>query len=200
MTASFPALDDFELIARYTDQPSRLPAAARVAALRLSCDSNVIAYALIDLDEQLRLNEGWLVLTPSSVVCLHPEREPFAAPRKAVKGCAVERGVSCNTLRVDLSGDTAPLLARYTQRQSSAVERIVALLEHDSIEGEPPAGGDAADTADERYAAEVVRPLRDAQALVSRNGLFIIARLLRYLLPYKRQLGLGLGAAALITL
>ncbi|MEY2932648.1 MAG: hypothetical protein RL033_3397 [Pseudomonadota bacterium] len=207
MTVSLPALDDFELIARYTDQPSRLPPAARVAALRLSCDSNVIAYALIDLDEQLRLNESWLVLTASSVVCLRAEQEPFAAPRKAVTGCTVERGVSCNTLRVDLGSETSPLLARYTQRQSSAVERIVALVENDSIEGDSIEGdrvqGDgteAASGADARYAAAVVRPLREAQALVSRNGLFIIARLLRYLLPYRRQLTIGLGAAGLITL
>jgi ATP-binding cassette subfamily B protein len=83
-------------------------------------------------------------------------------------------------------------VARYTQRQRTAVERVVAMLD-----GVAPV---AALDADALYAAEVVRPIRQAQALVSKNGLFIILRLLRYLLPYRRHLTFGLGAAGVITL
>jgi len=196
MASALPVLDDFELIERYTDQPARLPAELGSLLLRATGEAP-IRYALVDLDERLQLSERWLALTPSCIVALAPGEPPLIYRRASVRGCATDRGLSCNTLRIELEGETAPLLARFTQRQRSAVERVVAALEGDTLEEHR---GDDRAQADRSYAAEVVRPLRNAQALVSRSGLFIIARLLRYLLPYRRQLGLGLGAAALITL
>jgi len=189
---SLPALDDFELIDRYLDQPSRLPASVRLAVASRTGEAVVLAYALVDLDAQLRLSEAWLVLTPGHLVSVPAAAAPEAHARFAVQRCTIERGLSCNTLRVELRGETGPLLARYTQRQRSAVEKLVAALEGDAVR--------PAEDPDQSYATEVVRPLRLAQALVSRNGLAIIARLLSYLLPYRRELCLGLGAAALITL
>jgi ATP-binding cassette, subfamily B, bacterial len=191
MASALPSLDDFELIDRYTDQPARLPDEQREALARATGVAPV-AYALVDLDARLQLCSSWLALTPEYVVWLPAGEAPLARLRTRVRSCSIERGLSCNTLRIELDGEAAPLLARYTQRQRSAVERLVALLEGDGV--------DADVDADRSYAAEVVRPLRNAQALVSRNGLFIIARLLGYLLPYRRQLTLGLGAAAVITL
>src|SRR6185295_1210083 len=142
-------------------------------------------YALVDLDERLQLTQRWLALTPRFVVALVPGQAPVARARAALQSCSIERGLSCNTLRIELEGESVPLLARYTQRQRSAVEKLVAALEGDTVEPaaagektsceEPPDPGAAADRS---YAAEVVRPLRNAQALVSRSGLFIIARLL----------------------
>ncbi|HEU4577536.1 MAG TPA: ABC transporter ATP-binding protein, partial [Polyangiaceae bacterium] len=202
MTAANPALDDFELIARYTDQPPRLPPDQRAAMVHASSEEP-IAYALVDLDSSLHLTESWLALTPRFVVLVAAGAAPIARPRSALAACSVEPGLSCNTLRIEFDASLAPglhacppLLARYTQRQRSAVEKLVAALEGDTPADAPATPADA----DRSYAAEVVRPLRNAQALVSRSGLFIIARLLRYLLPYRRQLILGLGAAALITL
>src|SRR5262249_49948125 len=46
----------------------------------------------------------------------------------------------------------------------------------------------------------VAGPVRDAQALVAGQRGAVIRRLLGYLLPYRRRLGIGMGAAALITL
>jgi len=206
MAAALPALDDFELIDRYTDQPARLPAELRAALARATGEAPSV-YALVDLDERLQLAHSWLALTPSFVVALAPGAAPLARPRATLRSCSIERGLSCNTLRIELAGESSPLLARYTQRQRSAVEKLVAALEGDTFQ-EDAAGEkascedvtDASAAADRSYAAEVVRPLRNAQALVSRNGLFIIGRLLRYLLPYRRQLGLGLAAAGVITL
>ncbi len=185
-------LDDFELIGRYTEQPRRLPLLARNAIAVATGETSVTAYALIDLDDSLRLSEQWLVATPGFVALWRPGSEPEVKARSSVRGSGVERGLSCNTLRIELGDADSPIVARYTQRQRTAVERVVAVLD-----GVAPV---AALDADALYAAEVVRPIRQAQALVSKNGLFIILRLLRYLLPYRRHLTFGLGAAGVITL
>lgn len=204
--ASRRAIDnDVELLRRYTDQPARLPDAIRSQVALATRQTQIDGYALIDLDAELRLCERWLLLTPDWVVLQVPGEPPLAAPRASVRRCSLERGLSCNTLRIELRDDDpgrvepgrarpggAPIVARYTQRQRSAVERIIAALE-----GELPSRAPDADAA---YAAEVARPIRNAQALVSKSSVFILARLLRYLLPYRRELVLGLGAAAVITL
>jgi ATP-binding cassette subfamily B protein len=204
--------NDVELLHRYTDQPARLPDDVRRRVALATGQTQIDAYALIDLDADLRLCERWLALTPDWVVLHVPGEPALAAPRSAVARCSLERGLSCNTLRielrplepsrvepsrvepggVELGGQPAPIAARYTQRQRSAVERIIAALD-----GELQSKAADADAA---YAAEVARPIRNAQALVSKSGVFILARLLRYLLPYRRELVLGLGAAAVITL
>jgi ATP-binding cassette subfamily B protein len=185
------SLDDVELIRRYTEQPARLPPAARQQIQQGINDATLLAYALLDLDERLRLCERWLVLTPSAVVVWEPGAPPEIQPRSRVERCTFERGLSMSTLRIELRG-TSPLVGRYTHRQRTAVDRVTHAL--DGAPGLLPASADAA------YAAEVARPIRHAQALVSKNGLFILARLLRYLLPYRRQLLLGFGAALVITL
>ena len=185
-------LDDVELLQRYTDQPARLPDEVRRRVALATGEASTLAYALIDLDAELRLSERWLVLTSGWVVLHVPGAAPSSAPRARVERCSLDRGLTCNTLRIELGEGREPLVARYTQRQRSAVERIIAALD-----GELPSATADADAA---YAAEVARPIRNAQALVSKSSLFILGRLLRYLLPYRRELVLGLGAAGLITL
>jgi hypothetical protein len=54
---------------------------------------------------------------------------------------------------VELSDGQVPIVARYTQRQRSAVERIIASLEDESIVGQTD--------ADAAYAAEVARPIEE---------------------------------------
>src|SRR5262249_3183879 len=86
---------------------------------------------------------------------------------------------------------------RYTQRQRGAVENIRFVLD-EALAGRtvaPPAGD-----ADRVYADAVARPIRDAQALVAGRESAVILRLLGYLRPYRKQLAIGLGAAAVITL
>jgi ATP-binding cassette subfamily B protein len=183
---------DVELIERYTDQPARLPSAAREQIAIASGEPALVAYALVDLDAELRLCEHWLALTPGHVVFWSPGTPARVHPRRAVLRCPVDRGLSCNTLRIELEGGHPPLVVRYTQRQRSAVERIIASLEGELLSEQTD--------ADAAYAAEVARPIRQAQALVSKSSLFILVRLLRYLLPYRRHLVLGLSAAGVITL
>src|SRR5688572_6488279 len=187
-----PTLDDVELIGRYTDQPGRLPGTVRQHVARVTGEAAIEAYALVDLDAELRLCEHWLVLTRGHVVLWSPGAPPSLRSRHEVARCSVDRGLSCNTLRVELGAETDALVLRYTQRQRSAVERIIAALEGELL-------SEHAD-ADAAYAAEVARPIRQAQALVSKNSVFILLRLLGYLLPYRRHLVIGLTAAGVITL
>lgn len=190
--STITTLGDVELLGRYTDQPARLPALARSQIARVTGQTIVSAYALLDLDDELRLAERWLALTPDWVISWSDGTPPRAHPRASVARCCVERGLSCNTLRVELADGQAAIVARYTQRQRSAVERLIAALDGELLSGQAD--------ADSAYAAEVARPIRNAQALVSRSSVFILTRLLRYLLPYRRHLVLGLGAAGVITL
>jgi ATP-binding cassette subfamily B protein len=189
--ASTTSLDNFDLVTRYTDQPARLPAELCSELERLTGE-RVIAYALIDLDDDLRLCEQWLVLSDSVLAVCREGAPPLVYARSMLGRSSVERGLSCNVLCIRRGAAERSLVLCYTQRQRGAVERVLALLEGESA-GEP---GDA----DETYASFVSRPIRDAQASVSKNGLYIVVRLLGYLLPYRRQLALGLFSAALITL
>jgi ATP-binding cassette subfamily B protein len=186
------ALENVELIRRYTDQPARLPDGLLRELTLATRQAGVSVYALVDLDEALCLCERWIALTHDWLVYLVPGAAPLCRPRRSVARCLIERGLSCNTLSIELCDGGSPIVARYTQRQRSAVERIVAALDGKSVPG--------ALDADAAYAAEVARPIRNAQALVSRSSVFILARLLGYLLPYRQQLILGLGAAGVITL
>src|SRR5262245_41775638 len=131
-------LDDVELLQRYTDQPARLPDDVRRLVALATGQTQIDAYALLDLDGELRLCERWLVLTPEWVVLHAPGGLPLEARRANIERCSLDRGLSSNTLRVELKGSD-PLVARYTQRQRSAVERIAAALEG----GLQSAGADA---------------------------------------------------------
>jgi len=88
-------------------------------------------------------------------------------------------------------------VVRYTQRQRGAFENIRFVLD-EAIAGRVTAV--LVDGADRLYADAVARPVRDAQALVSGRESRVILRLLGYLKPYRRQLALGLSAAAVITM
>ncbi len=190
--ATVTSLDDVELIGKYTDQPARLPSSVREHIACATDQSGLRAYALIDLDDALSLGERWLALTSTHVALWSPTAPLAVYARQAVERCCLERGLSCNTLRIELREGQRPLVVRYTQRQRSAVERIIASLDGELISEQLD--------ADSAYAAEVARPIRNAQALVSKSSLFILLRLLAYLLPYRRHLVLGLYAAAVITL
>src|SRR3954453_22560353 len=109
-----PSLDDFELVSKYTDQPSRLPGAARLE-LESAAGHPIIAYALTDLDALLRLSERWLVLTSEHVILWAQGEPPLVQARSSVERCSVDAGLSCNTLRTERRAGQEPLVLRYTQ-------------------------------------------------------------------------------------
>ncbi|MBV9879059.1 MAG: ABC transporter ATP-binding protein [Gemmatirosa sp.] len=195
-----------EIIARYVGQPARLPADLRARIERAWHGHPVQLYALADLDHALRLGESWLALGPLHVAIAARaddggEWSVRVVERACIRAVHEAPGLSANTLLLLGAPGEPPLVAvRYTQRQRGAFENIRFVLD-EAIAGRTLASDDAhhAD-ADALYADAIARPIRDAQALVAGRRSAVMRRLLGYLGRYRRQVTLGLGAAAVVTL
>src|SRR5205809_1875681 len=194
-------LDD-QIIARYTDQPQRLPADLRRQIEAGWGGAPVQLYALADLDHALRLTESWVALGPEQLAVARRGAsgawEIHSFERARIQAVREAPGLSANTLTIlGAAGDPALALVRYTHRQRRAFENIRFVLE-EQVNGHPRELADG--EADRLYAESVARPIRDAQALVSGRQTAVIRRLLGYLKPYRRDLTLGMAAATVITL
>ncbi|HEY7235221.1 MAG TPA: ABC transporter ATP-binding protein [Gemmatimonadaceae bacterium] len=193
---------NLEIISRYIRQPAQLPAELR-ARIELSWDAEPIQlYALADLDHALVLAETWMALGNRFVAVARPAAsgawEIQTIDRKLIRGVQLSPGLSANTLLLVGEPNEPPLATvRYTQRQRGAFENIRFVLE-ESLAGRAVQPAPA--EADRVYADAVARPVRDAQALVAGRESAVILRLLSYLTPYRRQVAVGLGAAAVVTL
>jgi ATP-binding cassette subfamily B protein len=191
-----------EIISRYIRQPARLPDELR-ARIELEWEAQPIRlYALADLDDALVLGETWVALGDRHVAIARPAPSGSwdiqSIERAEIRGLQLSPGLSANTLLVLGEPNEDPLaLVRYTQRQRGAFENIRFVLE-EALAGRvvTPAAADA----DRVYADAVARPVRDAQALVAGRESAVIFRLLGYLAPYRRQVTIGLIAAAVVTL
>jgi len=187
------------IIARYTDQPSRLPIELRREIEARWDGAPVVLYALADLDHALRLAETWVALGPSHLAIARRNGERWIVEsvwRSRVEAVREAPGLSATTLTVlGKPGEPALLVVRYTHRQRRAFENLRFVLE-EALEGRVIDSPDA----DREYADGVARPIRDAQALVAGQRVAVIRRLLGYLRPYRSRLTLGMSAAAVITL
>jgi ATP-binding cassette subfamily B protein len=189
-----------EIISRYIGQPASLPGDLRAALERAWGGQPVQLYALADLDSALKLGESWLALGASHVAVAHRRDggawEIASVERSRVRALRDVPGLSANTLLILGEDGSAPLLVvRYTQRQRAAVENVRFVLD-EALTGRAV----TLDDADHVYAAAVARPVRDAQALVTGRESAVMFRLLGYLKPYRRQVTIGLSAAAVVTL
>src|SRR2546422_8730538 len=192
---------DREIVARYTDQPPRLPPELRRRIEASWHGAPVQLYALADLDHALRLTQVWVALGPGHLAVARPvdltetwEIETVARAR--IQAVREAPGLSASTLTLlGRPGDPPLAVLRYSHRQRRAFENLKFVLE-EALEGRSVTAPDA----DEEYAASVARPMRDAQALVAGRRVAVVRRLLGYLAPYRRHLTLGMGAATLITL
>ena len=187
-----------EIISRYIGQPARLPDELRDALRREWNDQPIQLYALVDLDAALKLHESWLALGAKHVAVARRQDGAWhvdSVERSQVRAIRDVPGLSANTLLI-LGDDDAPLIVvRYTQRQRAAVENIRFVLD-EALTGRSV----ALDDADHVYADAVARPVRDAQALVAGRDSAVMLRLLGYLKPYRRNVTIGLSAAAVVTL
>ncbi|HEX9886027.1 MAG TPA: ABC transporter transmembrane domain-containing protein, partial [Longimicrobiales bacterium] len=189
---------DRDIIARYTDQPARMPADTRRAVERAWGGRPVQLYALADLDAGLRLTEVWLALGEESVALARRHEGDWVVesfPRRRLTAVRETPGLSGSTLTF-LGEPDAPALAvvRYTHRQRRAVENVRFVLEQE-LEGMSVPAADA----DLEYARGVAGPIREAQALVAGHQAAVLWRLLGYLRPYRRRVALGFLAATIIT-
>src|SRR5438128_4209645 len=192
---------DAEIVARYTDQPPRLPAELRRCIEASWQGAPVQLYALADLDHALRLTQVWVALGPGQLSVARPvERgdqwEIESVERARIQAWREAPGLSASPLTIlGRPGDPPLAVLRYSHRQRRAFENLKFVLE-EALEGRAVAAPDA----DQEYAASVAGPIRDAQALVAGRQVAVIRRLLGYLAPYRRRLTLGMAAATLITL
>ena len=198
-----------EIITRYIGQPASLPGDLRMALERQWGGLPVQLYALADLDNRLKLRESWLVLGADHVAVARPDVHTSAAsgespkdawdiesvPRSRIRALRDVAGLSANTLLILGDGDAPLIVVRYTQRQRAAVENIRFVLD-EALTGRSV----ALDDADRVYADAIARPVRDAQALVAGKESAVMFRLLRYLMPYRRRVIIGLSAASVVTL
>jgi ATP-binding cassette subfamily B protein len=189
---------NLEIIRRYTDQPERLPLELRRRIEDAWGGEPVQLYGLADLDGSLRLSRTWLALGPTRVaVARDADRTDIETfERSRVRSIRETSGLSSNVLAILGEPRSAPLaLVRYTQRQRKSLESIAFVLQQeiDGVEV-PPVDPDS------EYAESLVRPIRDAQALVAHRRLAVVWRLLSYLRPYRRDVIVGMSAAALLTL
>jgi ATP-binding cassette subfamily B protein len=189
---------DQRIIAKYTDQPDRMPAEVRDAIEGAWGGRPVQLYALTDLDAGMRFTEAWLALGESDVALAREDRgrwDVHSVPRQRLSAISESPGLSGSTLTL-LGAPDEPALAvlRYTHRQRRAVENVRFVLEQE-LEGRivPPANGD------KEYARSVAAPIREAQALVARNQAAVLLRLIGYLGRYRKQVAMGFAAATLIT-
>ncbi|HEX5073032.1 MAG TPA: ABC transporter ATP-binding protein [Gemmatimonadaceae bacterium] len=189
-----------EIISRYIGQPASLPNDLRAALARAWNGEPVQLYALADLDHTLKLEQQWLALGASHVAIARAVPDGTwtieSVERSRVRSLRDVPGLSANTLLILGDDGAAPLLVvRYTQRQRAAVENVRFVLD-EALTGRSV----TLDDADRVYADAVARPVRDAQALVAGRQSAVMLRLLRYLVPYRRQVIIGLSAAAVVTL
>ena len=189
-----------EIIARYIGQPASLPGDVR-AALEHAWDGQPIQlYALADLDASLKLGESWLALGATHIALARRRHggdwDIESVERSRVRSLRDVPGLSANTLLILGDEGNAPLIVvRYTQRQRAAMENLRFVLDEALI-----GRSVTLDDADRVYADAVARPVRDAQALVAGRESTVMLRLLGYLKPYRRQVTIGLSAAAVVTL
>src|SRR6266536_2553129 len=193
-------LDD-HIIERYTAQPTRLPPELRREIEHAWHGAPIQLYALADLDQSLVLAETWFALGPRHIAVAKRDSEGWdvrSIARSSIEAVREAPGLSANTLTIlGAPGEPALVLVRYTHRQRRAFENIRFVLE-EQVNGHARELADG--EADRLYAESVARPIRDAQALVSGRQTAVIRRLLGYLMPYRRDLTLGMAAATVITL
>ena len=191
---------DQEIVARYTDQPTRMPADLRAQIEASWGNEPIQLYALADLDASMRISRQWVALGPTRIAIAKARDGEgwgvYSFERSRVEQVRDAPGLSANVLSF-LGAPDEPALAvlRYTHRQQRAMENIKFVL-REQLDGRAV----VSDDADLEYAASVAAPIKEAQALVAGNRLAVIWRLLAYLKPYRRRVAVGMGAATVITL
>ena len=190
---------DQRIIARYTDQPDRMPAEVRRAIEGAWGGRPVLLYALTDLDAGMRLAEVWLALGDNQLALARrgpgEEWDVQAISRRRISAVRESPGLSGSTLAFLGEPDEPALgVVRYTHRQRRAVENVRFVVEQE-LDGRAVTPGDP----DEEYAQGVAGPIREAQALVAGNQAAVLWRLVGYLGRYRKHVVLGFAAATLIT-
>jgi len=125
---------DAEIVARYTDQPPRLPAELRRQVEASWNGAPVQLYALADLDHALRLTQVWVALGPGRLAMARrvdrgEQWEIESVERARIQAVREAPGLSATTLTIlGRPGDVPLAVLRYSHRQRRAFENLKFVL------------------------------------------------------------------------
>src|SRR2546430_7663196 len=126
---------DTEIVARYTDQPPRLPAELRRQVEASWRGAPVQLYALADLDHALRLTQVWVALGPGHLSVARPvdrgaQWEIDSVERARIQAVREAPGLSASTLTIlGRLGDPPLAVLRYSHRQRRALQNLKFVLQ-----------------------------------------------------------------------
>lgn len=190
------------LIDRYLDQPSEIPAAIRKKIEQSWGGEPVQLYALADLDQALRLKSTWVALGPNALALASQGQDDASdlkikvIPRDKIGEIAERPGMSLNAVTLySAEGEETLAVLRYSLRQRQAMAPLLYVLKQKET-----ALALEQETADTIYAESVVASIKKAQASVAKNKLAVVWRLLKYLKPYRWPFAAGILAAMMLTL
>ena len=169
-------------------------------------EENIIIYALFDLNEELKYEKRWIVLTESNVQIFKDEDSEliFKKSYQSISKVKNERFTSFETLKI-LAADDLPPVATifYTGKQRIMMGQIHWYLS-EKVEKENSILDLKIDLENEIcphefYQQNTLAPLREVQAESAGKGQSTLLRLLSYLKPYKSYVALGAVSAVIAT-
>jgi ATP-binding cassette subfamily B protein len=187
-----------KFIKRNLGQRSLLPNEAKELIINADL-GEILLYAFIDLDRNLKFHESWIVLTEVNIVILDVNDESqFSIQRffnqSLISDIKEVRSLSCTSLIFIAAHDEAALARiNFTHRQKIIMGHIKYLCKN--WEREKSRASLRSLDADTEYQKAVMKPVVEAQNSITTENAKTLWRLLAYLLPYKRELIYGsLGA------
>ncbi len=162
----------------------------------------VSVYSHMDLNADFEFCGRWIALVGNVLFLIEENEFGFEELERfnidKISKIKEISSISCTTY-VFLTADDLPPLAtvHFTHRQKVSmghVKYLVEKLKDDkeivSLDFDPH----------EEYANAIIKPVLDAQNSISKDKSKVVWRLLKYLLPYKKQVAIGMVGASLTTL
>ncbi len=191
-------LSSEEMINRYVSQPEQLPEELK----KQFNNESIQVYSYVDFDNAFNLCGDWVILTETSLHFASMNSDDTfklkTVPRDEIKSVKEVSGLSANRLVFYDSDEQVLIVVRYSHRQNRSMSLIKFLVEQENELGKQFQLKQK--NSDETYQQKVLTPIKEAQASVAGNQAAVVWRLLGYLKPYKKQVGLGLVAAVLMTI
>ena len=193
-----------QFIKTHLRQEGGLPEEVKKLLDRMEEDPRIELYGLSGLDEKLKFQEAWVILTKKNLFIVKRNQDDerlkieVRVPLERISEVKESPSLSCTNFICLTSNDLPPVATwRFTQRQKIIMGHLKYILEEKikNLEFQMETGLNA----DEEYANSVLKPVLEAQNSVSTEKKQALWRLLAYLLPYKKELAIGTAGAVLTT-
>ncbi|KAA0224319.1 ABC transporter ATP-binding protein [candidate division KSB1 bacterium] len=199
------------LLRQYFQQPETLPPKVAQAVAQALGAEKIRAYALCDLDSEMRFTERWLVLGEQHLAVVEPNGEwrngstDWTLAKFAL--VTIEKfewleGLSSSRLNLIDQDQKLLVVAQFTRRQSRAMSNLQFMAEQarDRLRA-PQKPVDAASEFEgaEDYQDAMLKAVFEAKSTLAVPKMGVMVRLLSYLRPHKKEVAIGLTLAALLT-